>query len=210
MTTMRDCPLELAARNGVTPFASAMLGLAWWANKAFTALTWPMAAASISAVRPCESRALTSTCWSNAACIALASPELAAAHSPCAGLAAAAAAGGAAGVVESGAAVVAGAAVNAGGVTTAGFTAAAVAAAATGVSFLGTLVAWLALGVSTGDVLGVPLAPREVAVPGEFCTRALTAGVRVLVCPRALAALADDAWVFAACAEVAACAGVER
>lgn len=77
-------------------------------------------------------------------------------------------------------------------------------------------MAWLALGVSAGDVLGVPLAPREVAVPVEFCTRALTGGVRVLACPRAFAALAEEAWgafeawAFEACAAVAACAAVIR
>ena len=78
-------------------------------------------------------------------------------------------------------------------------------------------MAWLALGVSAGDVLGVPLAPRVVAVPVEFCTRALTGGVCVLAaCPRAFNALAEEAWgafeawAFDACVAVAACAAVIR
>jgi len=87
---------------------------------------------------------------------------------------------------------VAGAAVEAtgiaGGVATAGVAAAA-AAGATGVSFLGTLVAWLAPGVSAGDVLGVPLAPRLAAAPVEFCTRALVDAARGVAGVRALAAL---------------------
>lgn len=66
-----------------------------------------------------------------------------------------------------------------GGVATAGV-AAAVAAAATCVSFLGTLVAGLAPGVSAGDVLGLPLAPRGTAVPAEFWTRALVDATREL------------------------------
>jgi hypothetical protein len=64
---------------------------------------------------------------------------------------------------------------DAGGVATAGVAGAA--AAATGMSFLGTLVAWLALGVSAGDVLEVALAPRVTAVPLEFWTRAAGGGV---------------------------------
>jgi hypothetical protein len=66
---------------------------------------------------------------------------------------------------------------DAGGVATARVAVAGAASAATGVSFLGTLVAWLALGVSAGDVLEVPLAPRVTAVPLEFWTRAAGGGV---------------------------------
>lgn len=101
-----------------------------------------------------------------------------------------------------GAAVVPAEEVVAAGVTAAGFT-----AAATGVSFLGTLVAWVVPVVSAGDVLGVPLAPRLVAAPLEFCTRALSGGTRVLVNARALTApgAEPDAEV-EACVEVAAVA----
>ena len=66
---------------------------------------------------------------------------------------------------------------DAGGVATARVAVAGAVSAATGVSFLGTLVAWLALGVSAGDVLEVPLAPRVTAVPLEFWTRAAGGGV---------------------------------
>jgi hypothetical protein len=131
----------------------------------------------------------------------MSSPEPAAAQSACAGLTAAVA-GEADGAGNAGAAaeVAVGAAVGADGVATAGVTA----AAATGVSFLGTLVAWVVPVVSAGDVLGVPLATRLVAVPLEFCTRALAGGVCVLVCVRALAAPGAEA-----AAEVEACEEVE-
>ena len=66
---------------------------------------------------------------------------------------------------------------DAGGVATAGVAAAGATAVATGVSFLGTLVAWLALGVSAGDVLDVSLAPRVTAVSLELWTRAAGGGV---------------------------------
>lgn len=130
----------------------------------------------------------------------MASPEVAAVQSACAGLAAAVPVE-ADGAGDAGAAVEAatGAAVGADAVATAGVTA----AAATGVSFLGTLVAWVVPVVSAGDVLEVPLAPRGVTVPLEFCMRAFAEGMRVLACAR-LAAMAGEAD-----AEVEACVEVE-
>lgn len=86
--------------------------------------------------------------------------------------------GGAVGAADgagvAGAGVGAGAGIAAGGVATAGVTTAAdVAAGATCVSFLGTLVAGLVPGVSAGDVLEGLLVPRVVAEPMEFTARAV-------------------------------------